>query len=219
MTGKEAYKIWAGAAGVWAAWVRPVPFISPCLNCISYTNTISGGVDCGIDYIDDAGADCAVILDLPSEKGVYEGLSLARTGKFRPVPLYNGCKAIDGTMELVDNREIENALLKAAEPLSAVNFAKDAAPVFLLDSYRTRRFKMNVSVFDNGWDIYPQDMPSGEFLISQGIKKILVRGLKLNKDLKAVLCKYQRVGIKIFFADSKVSPSRIVFKKIKQKPL
>ena len=77
---------------------------------------------------------------------------------------------------------------------------KDAPPAFLLDSNRMNRHKMNESIFDNSWDIYAQDMPSAEYLLNNGICKIIVISEKLQKDLKKILYKFQKKRIKIYLS-------------------
>ena len=116
-------------------------------------------------------------------------------------------------MALVDNKDIEEALLWGAKKLEKIKIANDAPPVFLLDSNRRHRFKMNVSVFDNSWDIYDQDMPTGKYLKNNGINKIIVRSEKINQDLASILYKFQNIGITIFFTDGYKEIKEITIKK------
>ena len=90
----------------------------------------------------------------------------------------------------------------------------DAPPAFLLDSNRTNRFKMDVSVFDNSWDIYSQDLPTANYLIKNGIKNILIRGDRIQKDLKKVLYKFYEKGINIFITNGFDKPQRVKLPKI-----
>ena len=79
------------------------------------------------------------------------------------------------------------------------------------------RFKMNLSVFDNSWDIYPQDIPSKEYFIQNGINKIIIRSEEIRIDLNKILYDYQNAGIKIFFTNGYEKPKEIKIKKIKDR--
>jgi len=198
MTGRQAFEIWS-ANTIWAGWVRPVPFVafdSDNIKDYALTNfTIPG-----INYINNLQTDTAIILDLCGSDSVKEGLALSKLG-WRPIPLYNGTNEQQGAMALVDNHNIETALIWGASELKPISIPNNAPPVFLLDSNRTNRYKMNVSVFDNSWDLYRQDIPSAELFLKQGIIKILIRGDRVQKDLIRIFYKFQREGIKIYFTN------------------
>jgi hypothetical protein len=98
-----------------------------------------------------------------------------------------------------------------------MNITNDAAPAFLLDSNRTHRFKMNVSVFDNSWDLYDQDIPSAEYFLNNGIYKIIVRGDKVQNDIAKILYKFQKKGIMIFFTKGYDEPTEVSIKKPSRK--
>lgn len=194
MTGRDAYKIWAPAGARWADWARPVPFLAadgprgPGGAAVFAAPTIL--------YVDEAREDTALVVDLPGAEGVCEGVALAGLG-FRPVPLYNGTDEQAGAMALVENHAMESALRLGAAALEKMEIPRDAPPAFLLDSNRTHRYKMDASVFDNSWDIYDQDMPSADYLLAQGIRRVVVRGEGIQRDLARVLYKYQKKGIAI----------------------
>lgn len=209
MTGKEIYRRWAPAGARWVDWVRPVPFV---LMSDSFrANTVYNFTVPEINYINQSDAKTVVIIDLPSYESVNEGLALARLG-FRPVPLYNGTKEPEGAMALVDNHAIESALAWGVLELEQTEIASDAPPAFLLDSNRLHRFKMSISVFDNSWDIYDQDMPSADYFLENGIDRIIVRGRKIQKDVKKILYKFQQKGISIFFTEGYESPREVIIK-------
>ena len=94
-----------------------------------------------------------------------------------------------------------------------IKINKDTSPVFLLDSNRMHRLKMNESVFDNSWDIYSHDMPSAEYFINNGINKIIVVGNKLNSDLSKILYRFQNIGIKISFVERYDEPKEIMIRR------
>ena len=98
-----------------------------------------------------------------------------------------------------------------------MEISNDAPPTFLLDSNRMNRFKMNVSVFDNSWDIYAQDLPSAEYFLKNGINKIIVRGEKIQKDLRKILYKFQKKGIKILYTNGYEEPKGVKIKKTLEK--
>jgi len=210
MTGKDTYKIWAPAGAGWTDWVRPVPFVS--IKDSFTPKTACNFTIPPINYISKLPAGTAVMVDLPGYDGIKEGLALARIG-FRPVPLYNGTNEQEGAMALVDNHIIESALVWGASELRKLELPPDALPVFLLDSNRTHRFKMNVSVFDNSWDLYDQDIPSAEYFLNHGIHSIIVRGEKIQVDLAKILYKFSGKGIKILFTDGYEAPKEIKVKK------
>ncbi len=116
-------------------------------------------------------------------------------------------------MPTVNNKAIEIGLIKGAMELRKMKIGKKAPPAFLLDSNRMNRLKMNVSVFDNSWDIYDQDFPSAEYFIQNGINKIILRGERVHKDLKKILYKFQKKEIKIFFTNGYETPKEITIKK------
>jgi len=219
MTGKEAFEIWAPTGARWTDWVRPVHFIAPgeaATPNFSDTPTaprvVMNPSIPDIYYISEPQTDAAIILDLPGYEGIKEGLALARLG-WRPIPLYNGTNGQPGAMTLVDNQAIDIALVWGAEELSKIELPNDAPPAFLLDSNRTNRHKMNVSVFDNSWDIYEQDMPSAAYFPENGITEIIVRGQSIQRDLRRILYKYQKKGLQIFFTDGYENAKEVSIKK------
>ena len=212
MTGREIFKIWAPRESKWTDWVRPVPFVA-----ISDSCRASRAMDFvvpSIDYLDRVETNTAIILDLPDCDSIKEGLALAKLG-FRPIPLYNGTCEQAGAMALVDNHVITSALVWGASELNKLDIPVNAPPAFLVDSNRAHRFKMNVSVFDNSWDLYNQDMPSAEYFMNNGINKIIVRGETIQKDLARILYDFQKKGIVILFTNGYEKPS---MNKIKKPP-
>jgi len=213
MIGREAYKIWAPYGVKWTDWVRPVPFISAdALICAERIYSFKVPV---IDYINKKHDDTAVIVDTPGYEAIEEGLALARFG-YRPIPLYNGTTEQNNSIGLVDNSIIATALRFGAAELAKLEIPDDAPPAFLLDSNRLHRYKMDISLFDNSWDIYPQDMPSAGYFINNRIKNIIIRSEKIHIDLSKILFGYQTKGLKIFFTNGYDSPKRVSVKKPKK---
>jgi len=217
MTPREIFKIWAPANSKWSPWVRPTPFIGmPEIDTLPPHFSLSTPpfltLYPPIFSTKKPDFDTALILDLPSAESISAGLTLAQSGYF-PVPLYNGTTPQHGAMALVDNSAIQNALIFGATELAKIEIPDTAPPVFLLDSNRRNRCKMNVSVFDNSWDIYAQDMPSSDFLKAQKIKQVLVISDFIHKDLSKILYDYQKAGLKVLHSDGFCEPKRVRIRK------
>lgn len=191
-------------------WVRPVPFIA--INKDSRICEVSNFSIPNVNYIKEVQLDTAIIVDLDGNDSIKEGLGLAKIG-FRPIPIYNGTNEQQGAMATVNNHAIEAGLIKGALELDKMNISYSAPPVFLLDSNRMNRFKMNLSIFDNSWDIYDQDIPTAEYFLKYGINKIIVRGDKIQKDLGKILYKFQKKNIQILFTNGYEEAKEIHIKK------
>ncbi len=194
MTIKEIYRIWAPVGVKWSAWVRPVPFVGmgESVGMYNYSNLAVPS----IGYAKKNATDTAVIVDLPGVDSVTEGLGLAKLG-FRPIPVFNGTISQQGARETVDNQAIAVALKWGAAELERIELKDNAMPAFLLDKNRLQRFKMDASIFDNSWDVYPQDMPTAEYLLANGINRVLVINDSASRDLKKILREYKKKKIKI----------------------
>ena len=210
MIGRDIYNIWAPKGVKWIQWIRPVPFVA--INEDFKAYDICDFTIPNITYINELPLNTAIIVDLSDDEGIKEGIGLAKLG-FRPIPVYNGTEPQEGAMATVDNNVIEFGLIKGAMELQKITIANDAPPAFLLDSNRMHRYKMDESVFDNSWDIYPQDLPSAKYFLENGIDKIMVVGEKMQKDLKKILYKFQKDGIKISFVKRYEEPKEMVIRK------
>lgn len=210
MTGRDIFKIWAPVGAKWVEWIRPVAFIA--INNDNKVYEVSNFTIPNINYIKGLETNTAIIVDLPENDSIKEGIALAKIG-FRPIPIYNGTNEQKGAMATVNNHIVELGLIKGALELEKIEIGNDAPPVFLVDSNRMNRFKMNVSIFDNSWDIYDQDIPSAEYFLKNGINKIVVRGELVQKDLTKILYKFQNKGIKILFTNGYKEPCEIKLKK------
>ncbi|MFV0395183.1 MAG: hypothetical protein ACK5LC_12450 [Coprobacillaceae bacterium] len=214
MIGREIFKMWSPIGAKWIDWIRPVPFVSihDAHKQYSATNFIMPD----INYIHTLQENIAIILDLPGHASIEEGLALSKLG-YRPIPIYNGTQAQDNAMALVDNH-IESALVWGAYELQKVNIDKEAPPVFLIDSNRMHRFKMDVSIFDNSWDVYAQDIPSANYFLKNGIEKIIIRGNIVHKDIAKIVFKFQQKGITILFTNGYEEPKKVTIKSPSRKP-
>ena len=216
---KEIYKLWAPKESIWSPWVRPVPFVFIDEN-VDNKEYESFNIP-SVIYLnndDERFKNSALIIDLPGNKSINEGLALTKLG-YRPVPIFNGVDEQEGSLSVVNNKGIELGLLYGAEVLSHenINLKVDARPAFLTDSNRMNRYKLSTSMYDNSWDVYAQDLPTSDFVKTQGIDSIIVRSDILRKDLNKILYKFQKDGLKIYFTEGYDEPKLIKVKNIRYK--
>lgn len=206
MTAKEIYQIWAPYGKKWVDWVRPVPFVQ--MNYYQKMYNYSDFVIPTVGYVNKGENNVAYIVDLPGIESVKEGLALAKEG-FRPIPIFNGTAEQQKARATVDNQSAGVGLILGVEELSKITLDEALLPAFLTDRNRLQRYKMDVSLFDNSWDVYPQDLPSAEYLFAQGICKVIVVGPDVAKDLKKILYKYQKKNIDIYWTDRYELPKKV----------
>ena len=210
MTVKEIYQIWAPIGKKWVDWVRPVPFVE--MNHYSKQYNYSDFSIPVISYLNEEMNHTALIVDLPGMESVKEGLALAHKG-FRPIPIFNGTAEQENSRATSDNQSAAIALAFGTAELSKITIKEDANPAFLTDRNRLQRFKMNVSVFDNSWDVYPQDLPSAEYLLENDMKKVIVVGQNIARDLKKILYNYQKKGLDIYLTNRYEMPKKVKMKR------
>ena len=212
MSGKETFKIWAPYGIKWTDWVRPVPFITidNNLNNEFYDFSIPS-----INYINSLERDTAFIIDLPSYNSIKEGIALAKLG-YRPIPIFNGTNEQLGVISTTNNNIIGPALVWGALELKNIVLDNNTSPVFLLDTNRMNRRKMDEGVFDNSWDIYHQDLPTYKYFLDNGINKIVIRSNSIQNDLNKILYKFQKNGVKILFTNGYDEPKEVILKKPKK---
>ncbi len=212
MTPKEIYKIWAPFGKKWVDWVRPVAFLA--IDKISKAYAVEMKSLPVITYLDSFALktdkkDFAIIVDMSGADSVREGISLAKLG-FRPVPIYNGTMEQPGSRATVDNQSVAVALRSWASELEKLDIEENARPAFLLDSNRLNMYKMEEAIYDNSWDVYPQDLPSPSFFMKNGIRGMLVVGGKeISRDLKKVLFKHQKSGMRIYHTNGYEIPREV----------
>jgi hypothetical protein len=211
----ETFKAWAPANERWTEWAKPVLF-AKISTATRFTNMFGASFDKlivpDLPWINGAHADTAIIADLPSQQSVQEGLALARLG-YRPVPLYNGVSGGHASRMAVDVINLEAAVYHGVRELELLTLLPDAPPVFLLDSNRMNDSFRGPGTFDNRWCVFPQDMPSADYLISKGIKTVILRAGKVETDLSHILRRYQDKGLKILICDGFSGPEPITVKK------
>ena len=82
-----------------------------------------------------------------------------------------------------------------------------------MDSFRTNRYRAKESIFDNSWDLYKHDIPSIECFSKNNIKKIIVVGNKIQRDLKKIFLEFQNKGIEIYLTNGYSIAKKVVLKK------
>ena len=210
MTDKEIYRIWAPLGKRWSEWVRPVPFVEIHEHSKAYSLTLH---DVPVpDLSEEKFKDAAIIVDLPGAESVEAGLAYAKSG-YRPIPLFNGTIEQSGARTTVDNQLVGMALVEGVKVVRELEFAEDALPVFMLDSNRLHRHRIDVTVFDNSWDIYAHDMPSADYFIKNNIHKIVVVGDFIGRDLRKILYGFQKKKLEIWFAKDDNEPKKIKVRK------
>jgi hypothetical protein len=200
----DVYEIWAPSQGPWSPWVKPVVFAF-------MDGVFSGRTARNMRFKDEwvpRAGTTALVIDLPCEDGVLWGIHLAALG-YRPVPLYNALPfpmnekmsppALK-SVSTVNVAPILAALHEGASALARVNLAIEAPPAFLLDSDRTiARADIVPGIFDNRSVCFPTDFPSSTFLVTHGIRDVIVvsNNSKISEDLKEILFSWQRDGIRL----------------------
>ena len=201
MTNKEVFRVWAPLNKKWVDWVRPVPFVN--INKKHENFRPSGVVISCLDDFDMK--NTAIIVDLPSDDSVEAGILLAQNG-YRPIPIYNGVMQQKGSRATTNNEGILSALVWGASILKTVKIDDNAPPAFLIDSNRLHRWRIDLSIFDNSWDVYPQDIPSEDYFLKNGINKILIIGRKYPRDLKAIIKEWPKKQISVYVSDGYEKP-------------
>ena len=220
MTNKEIFRAWAPLNKKWVDWVRPVPFIA--INDKTEVFQPSDFMLPCVAKLDKNDTSTAIIVDLPGEQSVEAGMLLAQHCGYRPIPIYNGVMEQDGSRATTDNHSVLSALVWGASVLPNVELRDDAPPVFLTDTNRLNTNRLDCSIFDNSWDVYPQDIPSEEYFLKNGITKIVVISDKgVPRDLQAIFAEWPKKKVEILWTDGcdepKPTKKRWSFFKFKDK--
>ncbi len=210
---KEVYKIWAPTGKKWVDWVRPVPFVE--MEHFTKGYGSCGNTDNGArraEYADEAWKDAAFIVDLPGGESVWEGIALAKKG-YRPIPIFNGTAEQKDARATTNNESASLALMQYAEVLAGIELSDNARPAFLTDRNRLQRYRVDLGIFDNSWDVYHQDLPTAEYFLANNIHKIVIVGQSVARDLAKILRPFQKKGIEIFLTNGYEAPRKVVLRK------
>lgn len=209
MTGKEIYKIYAPENTKWTEWVRPVPFVA----IDKYARQpINSWMNRKAMFIHKYEEDTAIFVDLPSKESIEMGITLADIG-YRPIPIFNGIDEQEAAQATTDTYLVESCLINGAQKLKMINLNNNANPAFLLDSARMNRYRKSESIFDNSWDLYGQDIPSAQYFVANGIRKVIVVSDKIQKDLRKIFFKFQELGIEFYLTDGYLPAQKTILKK------
>ena len=203
MTPEFVYESWAPPGARWSPWVKPVLFA--CMR---------PELDLGMPAMNEwnatwapspASSDTVLVIDLPGMDSVQIGLALAAQG-YQPVPLYN---AIPGpssrldpslsTAAVVDLGPVAAALWQGAARLRQASLLPESPPAFLLD-WNRRGSALNPSPgqFDNRSVSFTTDFPSANFLLSHGLRRVVLVqpiGEQPQSDLAHTLKRWQDQGL------------------------
>ena len=157
--------------------------------------------------------DTAIFIDLPGKESIELGVNLAATIGYRPIPLFNGTDEQIGSQSTTDTYLIESCLINGSEKLKNISLENNANPAFLLDSYRTNRYRAKESIFDNSWDLYKQDIPISKYFKENGIYKIIVVGNTIQRDLRKIFFEFQEAGIDFYLTDGYITAKKVILKK------
>ena len=205
MRGKGIYKIYAPNGAKWTDWVRPVPFVA----IDTYNRKpIADWMERKAMFLKNYQQDTAIFVDLPGKESIELSIDLAYKG-YRPIPIFNGTDEQPGSQATTNTYLIESCLINGSEKLKNIKLDNNANPAFLLDSYRTNRYRAKESIFDNSWDLYKQDIPSAEYFKQNGITKIIIVGDEIQRDLKKIFLKFQEKGIDIYITDGYTFPQKV----------
>ena len=193
----EVYNIWAPVESEWSQWAKPTLFVQD--NDIDVKEAEAPRT-VHTNAVPDPATDTALIVDLPDGDSVQWGVALAQRG-YRPVPLYNACQypGVDRSKALVDVTRIVDEIGRGTFAVMRAQIAPNAPPVFLLDADRCRNRFPVAGRFDNRWLVFPQDFPSANYLLSRGVRRIILvqESEAPQADLAHVLLRWQESGLKI----------------------
>ncbi len=186
----DLFDRWAPPDSPWSTWAKPVLFAE--LARCGRPDAVPFEVPSPA-WLDQLPPAAAIVVDLPGPDAIAFGVALAWRG-WRPVPLFN---TSTNQGELVPMRRVFEALVAATDPLLEARVPPAAPPAFLLDAGRLRG-RPTPGAFDNRWVVAPQDFPSGTFLRSRGVERVVVvreTGERPEDDLMRVLLRYEEAGL------------------------
>lgn len=222
MDASQLFEIWAPEDSLWSRWAKPALFAapaprtqaaqaSPAMPVMPVHAVEAGAVVVPVPpapeppQYEQGPVDIwtAFVVDMPEARPVGIGLALARAG-YRPVPLFNTAYH---PQAIVPVEPILQRLREGAEELRTLSIPANAPPAFLLDSNRLASPELaKPGKFDNRWTVFPQDLPSANFLLAHGIKRVVLLQPdalmgKPRVDLAHVLLRWQQGGVELYVQD------------------
>ena len=205
MDGSQLFEVWAPQDSVWSRWAKPACFAEVPRDLPGASMPVYSAEEPEPRPFDAGPIDTwtAFVVDLPGPRSVEIGLALARAG-YRPVPMFNTAYH---AAAIVPVSEILRQLHQAEPEMRSLVLPADAPPAFLLDAKRLEPSTAAApGKFDNRWVVFPQDFPSANFLLSRGIRQVIVlqsdslQG-KPRLDLAHVLRRWQEAGLQLYAQD------------------
>lgn len=208
MDGSQLFEVWAPPDSVWSKWAKPAlfagmpaPLPTPPMPVHSAPSP-EPPPEAQVEY-GPADPWTIILVDVPGPKAVEVGVGLARAG-YRPVPMFNTAYH---AAAIVPVEPILRKLQEAEPEMRSLILPADAPPAFLLDSIRLDPpAPAAPGKFDNRWVAFPQDFPSANFLLSRGIRRVVVLQAdslngKPRLDLAHVLLRWKEAGLELYAQD------------------
>lgn len=206
MDGSQLFEVWAPQDSVWSRWAKPACFAEMPPDMAGTAMPVYSAPEDSEPRSFDAGPIdtwTAFVVDLPGARSVEIGVGLARAG-YRPVPMFNTAYH---AAAIVPVSEILRRLHKSEPEMRSLVIPAGAPPAFLLDARRLEpATTASPGKFDNRWVVFPQDFPSASFLLSRGIRQVIVLQAdslqgKPRLDLAHVLRRWQEAGLQLYAQD------------------
>ena len=211
MTKEEIFNAWAPEGVEWSAWAKPVLF-AQWPDTVTPPATTPEWDEPDYLWLPQAAGRTAIVVDLPAVESVRTGISFARRG-YRPVPLFN---TSHGPSPVIEIAPLVLELGRGARLLQTIAMGIGAPPVFLIDSARMQpALPPSAGKFDNRSISLPTDFPSGLFLRSLGIERVVLVQANADpqQDLAHTLLAWQEAGLSILArtpgADGAPAPIRV----------
>jgi len=187
--GPQVFESWAPEQSPWSAWAKPILF--------AWRGVFEGmaaTMGAPVEIPDGLAAPTrAWIIDSEGSSAVRTGAALTRLG-VQPVPLFNGVPEL--SHPAVETVPILIALRDECAGLAQL--PADAPPCFLLDSRRMEPTEtIRPGIFDNRWQVAPQDFPSARRMLEAHITEVVLVTDRVRDDLAHVLRRWQEGGIQL----------------------
>jgi hypothetical protein len=224
MTADEMFALWAPEHSPWSQWTKPVLFAQVNSDVLAHHQIMPPPLpeQNAPPWLPRAADRVALVVDCPGSASVWFAMTAAAAG-YRPIPLFNALPGpmagavtrkdpeYSGPLELqpknvyplslVEVWPTLHALIAVSERLQQFNLPAEAPPAFLLDANRrTGVGPLVPNRFDNRSVTFPTDFPSANYLLSQGIKRVLLIQMRAGQpqpDLAHTLLRWQEAGIEI----------------------
>jgi hypothetical protein len=205
MDGSQLFEVWAPRDSVWSKWAKPALFAGTPAALPAPAMPVHAAPEAEAQAVEYGSADpwTAILVDMPGPKSVEVGLGLARAG-YRPVPMFNTAYH---AAAVVPVEPILRKLQEGEPEIRSLILPAEAPPAFLLDSTRLDPpTPVAPGKFDNRWVAFPQDFPSANFLLSRGIRRVVVLQAdslqaKPRLDLAHVLLRWKEAGLELYAQD------------------